>query len=146
MLGAIGVLFTIGFVDFLFRSDRKAPWWAMGMSLFILVILPLLCSFFLLRSHIPPQVPCPCPNCGSLDRERTLELRNPRRWSFFYFGGWIFPALWRASRQSQFQCIACQTLYFSETRSSRTTKFLLWIFFVLMVLGWMLELLKIRQR
>jgi hypothetical protein len=138
ILVSVGVLFAIGFVDLLFKPNLKSPWWAYGIGFIILGVIPFLGGFFLLRSHLASRAPCP--NCGGVDRERTTSLRARRRWSTFYLGGWIIPALWRASKKSEFRCAGCQTFYLSETGSSRITKFFLWGFIFLVVLGWMLEL------
>jgi hypothetical protein len=47
----------------------------------------------------------------------------------------LFAALWGASRQQQVRCIACDTLYFTTTNSSRVAGILLWIIVVMMVMN-----------
>jgi hypothetical protein len=142
VLASIGILCVLGCIDLLFRPHRSAPWWAIGLEFIFLGVLPLVGGFFLLRSRFTSHAPCP--NCGSLDRERTISLRNRRR-SISHFAGWLLPALWRASRQSQYRCTHCDSPYFSESRSSRITRFFLWIFISLIILGWALELSKLRE-
>ena len=134
ILASVGILITLVFIYHFSALNSKAPLWAIGLLFVVLGLLPLGGAFILLRTHITAPSK-PCPKCGSVERQRAVVLKMSPSWRVRYLGGWLLPALWGASRQQQFRCIQCEGLYLSDTRSSRVSSLLLWIFILIWMLG-----------
>lgn len=143
ILGAFGVLFAFGLMGLLFRPNSTYPLLAIILGLFIFVIVPLSGAFLLLRSHIAAPSK-PCPKCGNTQRQRTVRLQRSRKFWIYHFCGWLLPSLWGASREQEFRCTQCDTAYMTDTRITRITGIMLWVFVLIVLSGMILEVCDAR--
>ena len=143
LLATFGTTLTLGGIEFLYKGDRNGSGWVIAVEFVLLGLLPLSGAFFLLRKHITEPTK-PCPSCGSAERRRASVLRRSPSLLVRHLGGWWLPALWGASRGKQFQCVQCETVYLTDTRSSRVAKLVLWIFLLIWVFAIIVEICKAR--
>lgn len=141
LLGAFGVLCLLAAFGYFVQPEPESSglpfWWIEGF-LIGLGVVPIGGSYLLLRAelNLPTK---PCPQCGGTESETAgVLVRNTNPW-FAHFGGWLFAALWGASRERQVRCVACQSLYFTQTRASRIGGICLWIFILLLGLAAVFE-------
>ena len=126
-MGATGLLFLIGFLFELMEPETDLPRWTSALLMITLGFFPLLCSGALLKKSVFNVRHRPCPACASEQRAPAGFLVRNRIWWAWYFGGWLLGMLWGASREQQVRCLQCDTLYFTQTRSTRITGALLWM-------------------
>jgi hypothetical protein len=134
LLATIGVMFVLGAVLSLFDPDPDVPLWIVGVMFLVLGLLPLSGAFALLRATVTAPSRR-CPQCGGTERQAAGVLRSSHNPWLFHFGGWLFASLWGASREQQVRCAQCETLYMTDTRSTRIAGVLLWVFLLLVVFG-----------
>lgn len=143
LLATVGFAFVLGAVALLVDRDPELSPWMVGVTLIVFGLLPLGGAVFLLR----PTLTAPsraCPQCGGTERQAAFVLRRSHNPWLFLLAGWLFASLWGASRQQQVRCCQCETLYFTDTRATRITGVLLWVFLLLILLGVLAQALKAR--
>jgi hypothetical protein len=133
----VATLGTLVFLAGVFGGlDQKGdvPWWGLALIAFVGVVL-LWSAWLLLRKTVATRTR-PCPNCrGQTWVTAGLLRRKSRSWIMRNAGGWILECLWGASREQQVRCAQCDTLYFTETKSTRWWGVALWIFLLMLALG-----------
>ena len=127
LMGAVGMLFLIGFLFELMEPQTGLVPWQVLLLLITLGGFPFLCAAALLKRSVLSVRHCPCPTCASEERAPAGLLVNTRSWWAWQFGGWLLAMLWGASRERQVRCMQCDTLYFTQTRGTRIAGALLWI-------------------
>lgn len=134
LVATFGAAFILGVPLAAFDKETDAPWWMFVVFFVFLGALPMWLAIYLLRPSLKTIPAKPCPKCGKTERaEAGLLVRSHNYW-MHQLGGWLFAALWGASREQQVRCLSCDTLYFCETRASRIGGIALWVF-VLLLLG-----------
>lgn len=127
LLTTVGVFFLLGTFVLVFHPDPQVPLWNVGIMFLFLVLLPLWGAHALLWVKVTAPDKS-CPQCGSTERQAAGLLRTSRNPWFFLLGGWLFAALWGASREQQVRCVNCDKIYWTDTRGTRITGVLLWVF------------------
>ena len=144
LLAAVGVLFSLGAGVHVFDPDPEVPLWMAGVMFVVLGLVPFGGAFALLRATFTAPSR-PCPQCGGTERQAAGVLRSSHNPWLFHFGGWLFASLWGASREHQVRCVQCDRLYMTDTRGTRITGVLLWVFIVLVVFGVIVQQFEGRQ-
>jgi hypothetical protein len=49
--------------------------------------------------------------------------------------GFLFETLWAQSQRQQVTCVACENLYYTETKSTRAWGVAVWVVVLLLVIG-----------
>jgi len=141
LLATVGVMFVLGAVVHVFDPDPELPLWMVGVMFVGLGLFPLVGAFALLRATV--TAPCrPCPQCGGTERQPAGVLRSSHNPWLFHFGGWLFASLWGASRERQVCCVHCDRLYMTDTRGTRIAGVLVWIFFLIVLAGVLVQQLE----
>lgn len=133
VLGAFGLVIMLGAGVLIFDAVHRV---SLGIAVLIFVLLGLLPfagAFTLLRSTLTTPGN-PCPQCGGTEHVTAGVLRPARNWWLFYIFGWLFAALWRASRKQQVRCVQCDTRYLTATAGTRIAGTLLWMFLLMIAL------------
>ena len=133
-LATVGVMFVLGAVVSVLDPDPEIPLWMVGLMFLVLGLLPLGGAFALLRVAITAPSR-PCPQCGGTERQPAGVLWTSHNPWLFHLGGWLFASLWGSSREQQVRCAQCETLYMTDTRGTRIAGVLLCVFFLLVVVG-----------
>ena len=135
ILAAFGIALTLGAVADALAKESETPLWMSVLVIVVLGLLPLTGAVTLLRKSAMEVPPSHCPKCGGTEQAPAGVLASSRSIWLMHFGGWLLASLWGASRQQQVRCLQCETLYFTETRGTRLSGILLWVFLLLMLLG-----------
>jgi hypothetical protein len=133
LLAAVGAAFALGAVVAGFEPGSGTPFWAVAVLFIFFGLAPLVGAWFLLRTSIMAPIKM-CPQCGDAKRLPSVAFRKSRSRALIHLGG-LLAALWGASRESQFRCAQCNTLYLADTRSARVARVVFWVFLPLVVLG-----------
>ena len=141
LLATVGVMFSLGGIERLLHPGKDEPLWLIGVMIAVLGLLPLAGAFALLRATLTTPSR-PCPQCGGKERRPAGILRSSRNPWISHLGGWLFGAVWGASRERQVRCAQCDTLYLTHTRGTRIAGVLVWIFILLILFGEGLQLLE----
>ena len=140
LLEAFGCLFLLGAIGNAIEPDSELPFWLLEGVLIFLGALLSAGGYALLRSKLS-QPTNPCPKCGGDKYQQAgVLVRSHNAW-FAHFGGWLFAALWGASRERQVRCNQCEALYFTQTRGSRIAGIGLWVFILMIAIAILVELL-----
>ena len=139
LLAAIGVMACLGAVVDALDKRSDTPWWLSAGILVVLGLLPLAGAVALLRRSATDIPPRQCPRCGGTEHAPAGLLRSARNVWMLYVGGWLLGSLWGASREPQVRCVACDALYFTETRGTRIAGILLWVVFLLVLFAALAE-------
>jgi hypothetical protein len=133
LLATIGVAFTMGAIALLLDKEPLDAFFV--VTFVLLAVVPLVCSFLLLRRK-PGELPSrQCPTCGSTQHTQAGVLTPHTRLWLIPLVGWAMAALWGGSRPRQIRCSQCDTLYFAQTGASHLAGIVLWIFILLTLLG-----------
>jgi hypothetical protein len=95
-------------------------------------------AFWLLRKTVPVRSR-PCPSCGGYECQPAGVLARRRSLLLRHVGGFLLESLWGQSQRQQVSCIACGTLYFTETKSSRAWGVAGWVFILLLLISALAE-------
>ena len=140
VLAAVGMIFALSFLALLFRH-AGFPWWSIVVGFVLLSVAPFSGAYFLLKDEI--QAPSKsCPKCGAVERAPCLSLRKSRSFLPYYVFGWLLTALWKASKEEEFRCLSCETVYFSDSKSTRISSLALCVFVLMIVFGWVLVIVE----
>ena len=136
ILGVLLATISLGgilvIVASLIAPDPRIPWWGLGL-IFVSVVGPTGIGAMALLWKTVTAPTKRCPQCGSRERVRAGVLHRLKVWPYLVFG-LLAASLWGASREREFQCTHCETIYSSDTRSTRITGILLWVFILLTLL------------
>ncbi len=142
LLATIGAGFVLGCIDVLLDRNSEIQGWGVAAMFIVFALLPLAGAVALLRRRVTELPPARCPTCGGGERAAAGVLKRAYNFWLMHFAGWLFASLWGASREQQVRCIQCDTLYFTETRGTRTAGIMVWVLILLVLLEAIAELFE----
>src|SRR5437868_1681811 len=128
VLGAIGMFFVVGCLALMFEENvgRSALWIA---AAFILGgLLPIGGAIVLLKGYVGDIPVRPCPSCDGCEHAPAGVLVKGGSWLLLHTVGLPISLLMHGSRRKQVRCVVCNTLFYVETKGTRLSNALLWIF------------------
>ena len=139
LLATVGVMFLLSTFVLVFDPDPQVPLWMVGVMFLFLGLLPLWGAYALLWANVTAPGKS-CPQCGGAERQTAGLLRTSHNPWCFALGGWLFAALWGASREQQVRCVKCDKIYWTDTRATRIAGVLLWVFLLVWMVGALVHL------